>query len=116
VLKISGRPSWLLDTLDQMGQRLAAAPGYTAPSRAEVAAVERELEAFLSSADGIPIGRSRRNHAKCAVLRQRLADRRSERDHIQKLGSTEAARAQPHSSPCSAPAACVVVVVRTGTD
>ena len=39
---------WLIAKLDQMGERMRAAPGYQPPPPAEAAAISREVEAFLA--------------------------------------------------------------------
>ena len=42
---------WLIARLTEMASRLAAAPDYVPPTPDENAAIERELDEFLSSAD-----------------------------------------------------------------
>jgi hypothetical protein len=44
--------AWLIDTLDQMGERMRAAPDFVEPSPAEAAALEREIAAFFKQQRG----------------------------------------------------------------
>jgi hypothetical protein len=41
--------AWLINELDQMAGRLAAAPDYRPPTPAEAAAAEREIDAFFAT-------------------------------------------------------------------